>query len=122
MSAETEEVVQGNALLGPGNICVAEPVVETGSHGTVLSIAGELGMTTTESVVADSGDKVGYCGNAMALGVEDDDATQLALADGLISVDTDGRAEALKGAVVRAVRALRVRAEGVAGKEVNEVT
>lgn len=56
----------------------------------------------------------------MRSGVQDDNGTQVSLADGKLRVDAKGGAETFECPLVRPVRSLGADTEGTAGKELDE--
>jgi len=56
----------------------------------------------------------------MRSGVEDDNGTQVSLADGKLRVDAERGTQAFERPLVRPVRSLSADTEGTAGKELDE--
>jgi hypothetical protein len=103
-------------------IGVAIPIVEAGTDRVIGVASWERWVAALESVVLDCGDESRDGGDAMRLCVQDDDCTEVVLADGETGIDIDGGAELFERPLMRTVRTSGVDSEGTVGKELNELT
>jgi hypothetical protein len=93
MGADVVQILEGETTSGASDVVVAVPVEDAGSNSIEGAAAGEVGVTHAHCVVSDGGHEAGEARDAVVLGIQDADATELQLGDGSRGVDAHGGAD-----------------------------
>ena len=122
MRADCAQVVEGEGASRTAEVGITIPIEKTGLDTVERPTTREVRMTCAHSVVTDSRDESSKAGDAVLVGVDDADATQLELCERSRRVYAHGGADGLEDALAGLIREACVESEGVAGEMIDELT